>query len=88
MEVEGSWPADDIRRVFVAGAKWWEFHSTGGTMWPSDVELTEIEATKRYAVPTSRSSGQAKCCGFPDITWNHDHTKSVCVFCGSKSPAA
>ena len=47
-EVRGTWPANDIRRAFVAGAKWWEFHSTGGTMWQSDRGLAEAEATKRY----------------------------------------
>jgi len=46
---EGSWAKDDIRRAFVAGAKWWEFHSTGGTMWQSDQRLAETEASNRYA---------------------------------------
>lgn len=30
--------ADDLRRMFVDGAKWWEFTKTGGTMWQSDQE--------------------------------------------------
>ncbi len=30
--------------------------------------------------------GQAKCCENPDIAWNNSHTKSVCVFCGTKTP--
>jgi len=34
--------------AFVAGAKWWEFHSTGGTMWQSDQGLVHDEATKRW----------------------------------------
>ena len=46
--VEGTWPADDIRRAFVAGANWWEFHSQGATMWNSDKRLAEDEAEKRY----------------------------------------
>jgi len=46
--IEGSWPADDIRRAFVDGAKWWEFHKEGATMWQSDQRLAEEEAEKRY----------------------------------------
>ena len=46
--IEGTWPENDIRRAFVAGAKWWEFNSTGFTMWQSDQRLAEEEATKRY----------------------------------------
>lgn len=45
---QGSWPKDDIRRAFVAGAKWWEHHETGATMWQRDRNLAEEEATKRY----------------------------------------
>ena len=47
--IEGYWDKDDIRRVFVAGAKWWEFESRGATMWNSDVRKAETEATRRYA---------------------------------------
>ena len=46
--LKGKWDKNDIRRVFVAGASWWEFHSTGFTMWQSDLALAEEEATKRY----------------------------------------
>jgi len=41
-------PEDDLRRAFVAGAKWWEYHSTKFTMWPSDRDLAEKEAERRY----------------------------------------
>jgi hypothetical protein len=45
----GSWPADDLRRAFVAGAQWWEYIATGGfTMWPSDRDKAEEEAEERY----------------------------------------
>lgn len=27
------------------------------------------------------------CCEFPDISWNIDHTKWVCIFCGTKGTA-
>ena len=47
--IEGKWPKNDIRRAFVAGAKWWEFHQTDCTMWQSDQRLAEAEAEKRYA---------------------------------------
>jgi hypothetical protein len=46
--VEGYWPVDDVRRIFVEGAKWWEFHSRGGTMWQSDTQIAEEEADKRF----------------------------------------
>lgn len=46
--MEGTWPKNDIRRAFVAGASWWEYHSTRFTMWPSDRTLAEQEAEKRY----------------------------------------
>lgn len=47
-KLEGTWSADDLRRAFVAGAKWWEFVSRAATMWPSDVRGAEEEAEKRY----------------------------------------
>lgn len=47
-EFDGTWPADDLRRAFVRGAQWWEFHSRGATMWPSDRDLAEGEADRRY----------------------------------------
>jgi len=46
--MEGTWPENDIRRAFVAGASWWEYHSTRFTMWQSDRRLAEEEAEKRY----------------------------------------
>lgn len=33
--------------AFVQGAKWWEFHSTGGTMWQSDQSSANAEATRK-----------------------------------------
>lgn len=44
----GLWAKDDLRRAFVAGAKWWEFKKTGGTMWPSDTDKVEAAAAQRY----------------------------------------
>ena len=46
--VEGTWPEDDIRRVFVAGAKWWEWKSRTATMWNTDIREAEKEAEIRY----------------------------------------
>ena len=38
----GSWPADDLRRAFVAGVEWWEFHQEGyASLAPAD----QMEAT-------------------------------------------
>jgi hypothetical protein len=47
-QLEGTWPADDLRRAFVAGAAWHEYHSTGFTMWRSDRDVAEAEAERRY----------------------------------------
>ena len=46
--MDGTWPKDDIRRAFVAGAAWWEYHQSMGTMWGSDRALAEDEAERRY----------------------------------------
>ena len=48
---EGSWPQVCVQRAFVEGAKWWEYHKTGCTMWPSDRDTAEDEAVKRYGEP-------------------------------------
>ena len=34
--------------AFMKGAKWWEYHSTKGTMWQSDQALVAEEAARRY----------------------------------------
>lgn len=34
--------------AFVKGAKWWEFESTGGTMWQSDQARVRAEAERYY----------------------------------------
>jgi len=38
----------DPRTAFVEGAKWWEFTSSGGTMWASDQARVVAEAESRY----------------------------------------
>lgn len=43
-----------LREAFLAGAKWWEFHTTDATMWQSDQADTWKEAEKRYG-PGERS---------------------------------
>jgi hypothetical protein len=52
----GSWPQEDRRRAFVQGAQWWEFHKTGATMWQSDRDLAEQEATRRLAAREKKST--------------------------------
>lgn len=39
---------DRLAPAFLAGAKWWEFESTGATMWQSDQQAVFAEALKRY----------------------------------------
>jgi len=46
--IEGKWPENDLRRAFVAGAAWWEWHVNRATMWTSDRRLAEDEAEKKY----------------------------------------
>jgi len=36
-----------LGNAFIDGAKWWEFESTGGTMWQSDQQKAADEAIKR-----------------------------------------
>lgn len=38
---------DALIVAFVQGAKWWEYHSRGATMWQSDQRLAEEEAKRR-----------------------------------------
>ena len=47
-EKQGSWPAMDLRRAFVEGAKWWCWEIEGATMWPSDVNRAEQRAEEKY----------------------------------------
>ena len=59
--IEGLWLENDLRRAFVAGAKWWEYHKTGFTMWQYDQRLAEIEACRRYQVnETAEILGEIK----------------------------
>ena len=45
---EGTWPQNDLRSAFVAGARWWEYYCKAFSMWQSDQRLAEAEAEKRY----------------------------------------
>lgn len=47
-KIHGAWGPNDVRRAFVAGAKWWEFLQTSGTLWSSDRAKAEAEAERRY----------------------------------------
>lgn len=49
--LRGTWPEHCEQRAFVDGAKWWEWHKEGATMWGSDVTLSEQEAIRRYGEP-------------------------------------
>lgn len=50
----GTWAHDDLRRAFVAGAKWWEWESRKATMFPSDRDRAETEAERVYPDGKSR----------------------------------
>ena len=64
------WSEDDLRRAFVEGAKWWEYYEVGATMWPSDVDLAEAEAEKRY--PMGQPAGLCNLCGRPATIFKPD----------------
>jgi len=36
--------SDELITAFVQGAKWWEYHQTGATMWASDQDQAEGRA--------------------------------------------
>lgn len=46
--IEGTLPADDLRRAFADGAAWWNFNSTGFTMFGSERREAEAEAEARF----------------------------------------
>jgi hypothetical protein len=46
--IEGTWPKACIQRAFVDGAKWWQFHHNGSTMFGSERDEAEAEAIRRY----------------------------------------
>jgi len=46
--IEGTLPAYDLRRAFADGAAWWNFNSTGFTMFGSERREAEVEAETRY----------------------------------------
>ena len=52
--IEDTWPKDDLRSAFVAGAAWWQYYSTDFSMWQSDRQLAEQEAEKRYGSVAER----------------------------------
>lgn len=47
----GTWPIDSVQAAFVEGARWWQFHKNGATMFSSERHEAETEALKRYGDP-------------------------------------
>jgi DNA polymerase/3'-5' exonuclease PolX len=65
-------------RAFVEGAKWWEFHKTGATMWQSDQQATAEEAAKRkmpFREPIE-SRLEAEIEQFKAAIWSDDSTET------------
>ena len=64
--MDGFWPKDSVQRAFVEGAKWWQFHHAGSTMFGSERDVAEAEAVKRYGelevagTPTLPLEGKAQ----------------------------
>ena len=46
--IEGTFPADDLRRAFVAGAQWCFWELEGATMFSSERRAAEDAAEDRY----------------------------------------
>jgi hypothetical protein len=71
----------DLRLAFIYGAKWWEYHSTKGTMWQSDQHLVAEAAERRYHGYQKQLDGEAckECGGHQDI--------GVCCICGGTGKA-
>src|SRR3990172_4138208 len=65
-EREGMSERQSYIETFVAGAKWWEFHSTKGTMWTSDRHLVEAEAARRWDAAAPPAGGRK---GKPVLTY-------------------
>ena len=38
---------NELLIAFVQGAQWWEYYTTGATMWRSDQDLAERQAEER-----------------------------------------
>ena len=55
--IEGTLPADDLRRAFVAGARWWLWATEEATMFSSERHEAEAAAEEMY--PGGRPPGQA-----------------------------
>jgi len=70
-QMEGLWTADDLRRAFVAGAAWWEYHRTWATMWPSDRDKAEAEAERRFPGGRPPNNG-FHLTAAPARLWNDD----------------
>jgi hypothetical protein len=56
-------PVDGMRDAwldaFVQGAKFWEWHKTGATMWPSDQSLAYNKAQAKYAAIATAPTREA-----------------------------
>jgi len=48
----------ELRKAFVAGAKWWNCHTSEFPVWPNSTqEFAETEAERRYGKPEEKESG-------------------------------
>ena len=47
----------ELRRAFVAGAKWWEYHTRRLEMELRGREIAQTEAEKRYGKAEGKASG-------------------------------
>ena len=47
----------ELRKAFVAGAKWWKCHTRDFPLWPNRMEFAQTEAEKQYGKPARKESG-------------------------------
>lgn len=49
---------DELRKAFLAGAKFWEWRNTNSTMWQSDQNEVMEKAIKKY--PMTRKASEER----------------------------
>lgn len=83
---------DALRLAFMHGAKWWEFHSTKGTMWQSDQKLVAEAAERRYhgsimELPAPTQQPEARGVDRSTDLWDEIYNYVADCECGNRGPS-
>jgi hypothetical protein len=62
LALRGLWEENDPRFIFVQGAKWWQYKTTGATAFPSEIDEMEQEAELRYPTNATNTATLALRC--------------------------